>query len=120
VDALPGGADEVFRRAEADDAELLVPNIVAAETLYTVRKHDKVKGVSLSADAVDVAESLGTDVPVTVVDDRYEGTRRLVEYIDELSLHDAMVVVSHETYGTDAVLTKDPEIAEQASRAVWE
>jgi predicted nucleic acid-binding protein len=119
VDALPDGADELFRRAESDNVVLQVPNIAVAETLYTVRKRDKVKGVPLAADAEDVVEAIGPDVPVTVVEDGFNGTRRLPPYIDDLTLHDAMVVVSHEVNGTKAVITADGEISEYVD-TVWD
>jgi hypothetical protein len=37
----------------------------------------------------------------------------LVDTIDGSSLHDAMLVASHRAAGTDAVITRDPDIGDR-------
>lgn len=120
VDALPARADELFDRAEAGDVLLQIPPIALAETLYIVAHKDEIKGRVLNHDPADAREKLVTTGPLTVVDFGNVDFPAFIDCLDSLTLHDAMIVASHRTQDTDAVLTTDGELTDLGVSVVWE
>ena len=120
VDVLPSGADRVFERAEAGTALLQIPPIALAETLYIVEHKTKLTGRPLEHDPGAAREKLVTTGPVTVVEFGNADVTALLELLDSLTLHDAMIVASHRTQDTEAVITSDGEIATCGVETVWE
>jgi len=51
-------------------------------------------------------------MPVTVVEHGIEEIRVFVGIVDEYTIHDTMIVESHEVQETDAVITTDENIGE--------
>lgn len=119
VDSLPPSVDEMFRRAEAGDATLYLPTIAAIESLYRIHKRDEIAGVPIEADATEIVDRLETDLPLSVVDHGSDELSVQAPQIPELSIHDAMIVSSHERLETDAILSSDSVIAENAT-ILWE
>lgn len=112
VDALPDRADELFARAEAGNVLLQIPSIALAETLYVVAHSDEIKGRALNHAPGDARERLVTTGPLTVVESGNADFSAFIEALDSLTLHDAMVVASHRTQDTDAIVTTDGEMAD--------
>lgn len=57
-------------------------------------------------------------MPVTVVEHEIEEIRVFVGIIDEYTIHDTMVVESHEVQETDAITAMDGSISKRAP-TVW-
>ncbi|WP_247729659.1 type II toxin-antitoxin system VapC family toxin [Halovivax limisalsi] len=119
VDSLPPNVDEIFRRAEAGDATLYLPTIAAIESLYRIHKRDEIAGVPIGADATTIVDQLETNLPLTVVDHGSDELPVLAPRVPELSIHDAMIVSTHERLETDAILSSDAIIADNAT-VRWE
>ena len=118
VGRLPETVVELFERAAAGDCVIQVPAIAVIEALYKFDKRDTVAGVELTRPATDVPDLVAREMPVTVVEHGIEDIRVLAGIIDAYTIHDAMIVASHEVQETDAIVTTDETIGEQAS-TVW-
>lgn len=119
VGKLPRTTLDIFKAAAAGDAVIQVPSIAVIEALYKFDKRDTVSGVELSRPAEKVPELVNHEMPVTMVDTSMADISVLAENISEYSIHDAMVVASHETNDTDAIITTDTNIRERVP-TVWE
>lgn len=120
VDALPREADRIFARAEAGEAVIQAPSTALAEVLYSVGHDKSIRGVSLAGTPEDARRALVENGPVSVapVDDA-----ELIEYAQvesQFSIHDGLIVASHRTRGTDAIITTDGIIADANYPVVWE
>ncbi len=119
VDALPRAADRIFAEAEAGETIVQAPSTAIAEVLYAVSRDKDVRGVTLTGTPDDARQALVGNGPITVasVDDA-----ELAEYaqiVDELSIHDALIVASHRVRETDAIITSDGVIADAGYETVW-
>lgn len=119
VDALPRTADRIFAEAEAGETIIQAPSTAIAEVLYAVSRDKDVRGIVLTGTPDDARRALIGNGPVTIasVDDA-----ELVEYariVDELSIHDALIVASHRARETDAIITSDGVIADAGCETVW-
>lgn len=121
VDVLPPAAADVFRDALNGTAVIQLPLIAAAESLYIVRDRDLIAGHALRATPDDIVDGLGSFLPVTVVDAGLPDLQTLLPWMDTFprQVHDGLVIASHETNDTVAIITRDEEIQEQVP-TVWE
>ena len=120
VDALPRAADRLFAEAEAGETVLQAPSTALAEVLYSVGHDKSVRGITLTGTPEDARRALDENGPVSLapVDDG-----ELIEYAQvesEFSIHDGVIVASHRTRGTDAIITTDSVIADAGYPTVWE
>jgi predicted nucleic acid-binding protein len=120
VDALPDAADQVFAEAEAGETVIQAPSTALAEVLYSVSRDKDVRDVTLTGTPEDARQALVGNGPVSVapVDDA-----ELVEYarlVDDLSVHDGLIVASHRAQDTDAILTTDGAIRDAGYEIVWQ
>lgn len=125
LDILPERARAAVEDAESGDANLELPSIVLAETSYILRKREEIRGMSVEEvaepeDVRSVLDAIERESPIELVRTDYGELRRLAERMDEFSIHDAMIVASHERRGTDAILTKDGVIADSDVPIVWD
>jgi predicted nucleic acid-binding protein len=119
VDALPNRADRVFAEAEAGETVVQTPTTAVAETLYSVSRDKDVRGITLQGTPEQARQALVDTGPVTVS----SGDGELVEFaavVDELAIHDAMVVASHRATETDGIVTSDGVISEMGYETVWD
>src|SRR6056297_2049282 len=107
VGELPDAVLDVFKAAARGDAVVQVPNIAVVEALYKFDKRDTVSGVELTRPAEDVPRFVEEEMPVTVVATSMPEIRTLAGNLSDYSIHDAMVVASHEINETDAIITTD-------------
>lgn len=119
VDALPNRADRVFAEAEAGEAVIQAPGTAMAEVLYAVSRDKDVRGVSLSGTPEATRRALLTDSPVSLVPVADDELAEYARHVSEFSIHDGLVVASHRTRDTDAVLTSDGVIADSGVRTIW-
>lgn len=119
VDALPERADRLFAEAEAGQTLVQAPSTAVAEVLYSVSRDKDVRGVALSGRPEEARQALVGNGPVTVapVDDEL---REFATVVDEFSIHDGMVVASHRSNGTDAIITTDTVIRDSECPTVWD
>lgn len=119
VDALPERADRLFADAEAGQTLVQAPSTAVAEVLYSVSRDKDVRGVALSGRPEEARQALVGNGPVTVapVDDEL---REFATVVDEFSIHDGMVVASHRSNGTDAIITTDTVIRDSECPTVWD
>ena len=120
VDALPEAADRLFAEAEAGETVLQAPSTALAEVLYSVGHDESVRGVTLTGTPEDARRALVENGPVSLapVDDA-----ELIEYAQvesQFSIHDGLIVASHRSQGTDAIITTDGVIADADYPVVWE
>ncbi|WP_123538087.1 PIN domain-containing protein [Halosimplex salinum] len=120
VDALPEDADRVFAEAEAGETTIEAPSTALAEVLYAVSRDKNVRGVTLTGTPADAKQALLTDGPVSVAP---IGDEELAEYADliaEFSIHDALVVASHCSSESEAILTSDGVIRGTDFDTLWD
>lgn len=120
VDALPPAAAGVFQDALDGNAVIQLPTIAAAESLYIVRNRERVAGQDIQAGPDDVVDGLESYLPVTVVESNVSDLRAVLEWMDVFprQVHDALVIASHETNDTNAIVTRDEKISEHVP-TVW-
>lgn len=121
VDILPPAAAAVFRDALNGTAVIQLPTIAAAESLYIVRNRDQIAGHSLRATPDDIVDGLDSYLPVTVVDAGLPDLQALLAWMDTFprQVHDGLVIASHETNDTVAIITRDEKIQDHVP-TVWE
>lgn len=110
ADVLPDAADEAFARAERGTAVVEAPDVMFGEVFYRLRQGTNVSGIDLDLTPADGWRNLHLAGPVGVSAGGTATTAELVTTLDGLSLHDAMLVASHRATGTDAIISRDPDI----------
>jgi predicted nucleic acid-binding protein len=120
VDELGEGADRLYSQAERGEVIIELPGIAAAETLYRIQKGHPAKGVDLPGKAEEVATGIRNFLPVTLVETTVDDLDLIATDRGNLSLHDAMIVASHRTRETEAVITTDTDIDDHGAAVVWD
>jgi len=120
VNELGKEADRIYSRAERGEVVVELPGIAASETLYRIQKGHPANGVSLPGTAEDVVAGIRNFLPVTLVETTVEDLDLVASSRGSLSLHDAMIVASHRTRETEAVITTDTDIDEYGATVVWD
>jgi hypothetical protein len=125
LDILPEKTLAVVEEAEAGNARLEVPAIVLVETSYILQKRDEVRGIDVrdisgEEDIETVLTTIERGSPVELVETGYDEVRHVASRMTSFSIHDAMIVASHENRNTDAVLTKDGTIVDSDVPTLWD
>lgn len=120
VDGLPERADERFARAEAGTDVIHAPSTAVAETLYAVSRGEEVRGTQLSARPAAVQRALLTNGPLSLTSPDENELAAFSTIVDSFSIHDAMVVASHNARATDAIITNDAVIEDSGVPTLWE
>lgn len=110
VDVLPEAAEQAFSRAERGTAVVEAPDVVFGEVFYRLAGGTDVSGVDLDLTPAESWRSLHVNGPVTVASLDAASMTELLELVTDQSLHDAMLIAAHRTRGTDAIITRDPDI----------
>ncbi|MFB6179105.1 MAG: type II toxin-antitoxin system VapC family toxin [Halorientalis sp.] len=119
IDELGPASDELFSKAEQGDLVIELPMIAASETLYRIQRGHPAKGVELPGTAEDVVLGLRSFLPVTLVETTVDDLEHVAVARGTFSLHDAMIVASHRTRDTQAVITTDTTIDDEGIPVVW-
>lgn len=119
VDELGPESDALFADAEDGNVVIELPTIAATETLYRIQKGHPAKGVELPGTAEDVVAGLRSFLPVTLIETTTADLGHVAVSRGTFSLHDAMVVASHRTRDTEAVITTDTVIDDEGVAVVW-
>ncbi|MBB6644733.1 hypothetical protein [Halobellus ruber] len=120
VDFLPSEADRIFAGAEAGEIVLHVPGTALAEVLDSVSRDKDVRGVTLSGTPAETRRALVEEGPVTVAPTDGADLREYAAMVAEFNIHDALLVASHRSTDTDAIITTDAAIRDAGYETVWE
>lgn len=120
VDDLGSAANACYRRAERNDCVIELPAIAAIETLYRVERGHDLRGKGLTGTPEQVIEGLEAFLPVTVAETGFEEIRLIPDLVADMSIHDAMIVASYRTRGTEGVITTDTEIDDLGVSVIWD
>lgn len=119
VDALPQTADRIFAEAEAGETILQAPSTALAEVLYAVSRDKDVRGVTLTGTPEDARQALVGNGPISVASVDDAELAKYAQIVDELSIHNALIVASHRVQETDAIITSDGVIADAGYETIW-
>jgi predicted nucleic acid-binding protein len=120
ADKLPPRADKIFKRAEDEEAILVVPSIILGEAIFTLLKGRAVFGVKIPLEKLTTfLEVLETSRTVRLNDLTVSGWK-LITTIDLPELHDRIVVSTYLTSNSAAILTDDEEIQSLPNvKTIW-
>jgi len=119
----PQQVTDLFEKARQPSAEIVLelPHVAAAEVLYIIQgRPPSVAGSPLSKDADDVARAVATSIPVSVVGGNSSDVVELADWAGAFpsQVHDAMILSSHTTRDTEAIVTDDSKIDDHAD-TIW-
>lgn len=121
VDVLPAAAENVFSQAERGTAVVEAPDVVFGEVFYRLRGGTDISGVDLDLTPAESWRSLHVNGPVNVASLDAASMSELIPLVEEYSLHDAMLVANHTARGTDAIVTRDPDLGDVRNvTTVWD
>lgn len=109
---LPAEAEAVFSRAERGTVGVEAPAVVFGEVFCRLDGGTDVSGVDLDLTPAESWRSLHATGPVNVASLDAASMPELLELFNEQSLHDAMLIASHRARGTEAIITRDPDIGD--------
>jgi len=119
ADKLPHKSDEIFRLAEDGLVRIQVPEIAVGEIIYTILKGREVFGISIPKENIlSLLDVLETSKNIFIVNLTIDGWREVMR-IDLPDLHDRMIVATHVTTDSQALLTDDEEIRELNVEVIW-
>jgi predicted nucleic acid-binding protein len=119
VDALPQRADRIFAEAEAGETVIQAPSTALAEVLYSVSRDKDVRGVTLTGTPEEARQALVGNGPVSVAPVADEELAEYARIVDEFTIHDALIVASHQVRETDAIITTDGTVRDAGFETVW-
>ncbi|WEL17292.1 Microcystin degradation protein MlrC, contains DUF1485 domain [Halorhabdus sp. SVX81] len=120
VDALPARADRLFAEAEAGETVIHAPSTALTEVLYAVAHDKNVRGVRLTGTPEETREALVGSGPISIAPIDEPALSEYTRIVDEVSIHDGLVVASHRASDTEAIITTDGAIREAGCDTVWE
>jgi predicted nucleic acid-binding protein len=110
IDDLPEKADQIFQKAENDEITLILPSIALGEIIYTILKKKEVFGKIIPLEKISIIlEIIRDSESICLKDMNLECWKKLLE-IQIPELHDRMIVATHLTYNSTAIITNDNEI----------
>lgn len=118
ADKLPENAERIFRMAEDDEAKIQVPSIAVGEVLYTISKGKDVFGVEVPIEKISlILDVLEYSKNMFIADLSPSGWRKALE-LKLPELHDRMIVATHLTTDSEALITDDDEI-QKVTKTIW-
>lgn len=116
-DDLPRAADEVFRRAEAGRAVILVPAIVIAEFIYTALKGR----LKVPDPKAVIVELLGDLESAPYLRQAEVALKAWQSFLDSNvpELHDKIIYSIASFNAADGIITNDPEIKASGFPTIW-
>ena len=120
ADKLPHKSNEIFKQAESGSVRIQVPEIAVGEVIYTILKGREVFGVNIPVKKISqLLDVLEASKNMFIVNLSISGWREVME-IDLLDLHDRMIVSTHLTTDSQALLTDDGKIGElKEVEVIW-
>ncbi len=120
ADKLPPKSNEIFKQAENELVRIQVPEIAVGEVICTILKGKEVFGVSVPLKKISLLlDVLEASKNMFIVNLSINGWRKVIE-IDLPDLHDRMIVATHLTTASQALLTDDDKIGElKGVEVIW-
>ncbi len=120
ADKLPPKSNEIFKQAENELVRIQVPEIAVGEVICTILKGKEVFGVSVPLKKISLLlDVLEASKNMFIVNLSINGWRKVIE-IDLPDLHDRMIVATHLTTDSQALLTDDDEIGKlKGVEVIW-
>ena len=120
ADKLPHKSNDIFKQAENELVRIQVPEIAVGEVIYTILKGKEVFGVSVPVKKLlaflDVLEASKN---MSIVNLSITGWRKVIK-IDLPDLHDRMIVATHLTTDSQALVTDDDKIGKlNGVEVIW-
>ena len=120
ADKLPHKSNDIFKQAENELVRIQVPEIAVGEVIYTILKGKEVFGVSVPVKKIlaflDVLEASKN---MSIVNLSITGWRKVIK-IDLPDLHDRMIVATHLTTDSQALVTDDDKIGKlNGVEVIW-
>jgi hypothetical protein len=120
VDGLPAESDRLFAEAEAGEIVIQAPGTALTESLYSVSRDKDVRGMTLTGTPEEARQALVVDGPISIAPFAGPEMAEYAVIADDYGIHDAVVVASHHTQDTEAVITTDGVIRDSDVRTVWD
>ncbi len=118
ADNLPTKADNIFKKAEKKEIQLLLPSIALAEVLYTMYKGKEIFGKQIPTEKIDlIFQILQNGKMIQLVSTNLDAWR-IFHKINIPELHDRMIVTTYHYFKAIGIVTNDPEIKEHAP-SIW-
>lgn len=118
VDALPGAADDVFRRAEQGIDVLEAPTVTIGEAIWATVNKNEIAGKSVDTTANAVLRGLVHDGPVVVTETDEQELAMAGSLLGHHTLHDALLIANHRVRGAEAIVTNDGQFGGETT--LWE
>jgi len=112
ADKLPKKADEIFRRAEKKEIELLLPSIALGETLYTIIKGKLIFGEEIPFEKIDLIFQVLKNGEIFELVDLNLDAWYIFHGLNIPELYDRMIAATFYYYKASGLITNDPEISE--------
>ena len=120
ADKLPRKSNEIFKQAENGLVRIQVPEIAVGEVIYTILTGREVFGVSVPLKRISVfLDVLEASKNMFIVNLSITGWRKVIK-IDLPDLHDRMIVATHLTTDSQALVTDDDKIGKlNGVEVIW-
>ena len=120
ADKLPHRSNDIFEQAENELVRIQVPEIAVGEVIYTILKGKEIFGVSVPVKKISLLlDVLETTRNMFIVNLSIDGWREVIES-DLPDLHDRMIVATHLTTDSQALLTDDDKIGKlKGVEVIW-
>ena len=120
ADKLPYKSNDIFKQAENELVRIQVPEIAVGEVIYTILKGKEVFGVSVPLKKISVfLDVLEASKNMSIVNLSITGWRKVIK-IDLPDLHDRMIVATHLTTDSQALVTDDDKIGKlNGVEVIW-
>lgn len=118
TDSLPIKANEIFEKAENDEIVVILPSIALGEIIYTILKKKEIFGKIIPLEKISsIFEIIRDSESIFLKDMNLECWKNLLN-IPIPELHDRMIVATHLTYQSKAIITNDHEIS-SVTDTIW-
>ena len=119
VDKLPKRADKVFRDAEVNKVQLIIPSICIGEFIYIILKQRNIFNKTPPVDSIDMLfdmmeQSENIKYSVLALE-----SWKAIPTIDIPELHDRIIVATYLQEKAEAIITNDLEIG-RVAKTIWD
>ncbi|MHA2365586.1 MAG: PIN domain-containing protein [Candidatus Hodarchaeales archaeon] len=102
--------DKIFRKAESNEARMLVPSIVIGESIYIILKERNIFGILIPREKINYILDVLYQSPIfSIVDLTKDGWKYFLDS-NIRGLHDRMIVSTCKQVSVKILITKDEEI----------
>ncbi|HME51754.1 MAG TPA: PIN domain-containing protein [Candidatus Lokiarchaeia archaeon] len=118
ADVLPTAADALFKQAENNEIDLVLPSIVLGETLYTIYKGKEIFGKVIPLEKVDLILDLLRSSDVLQLVDMNVTCWEIFHDLKTPELHDRMIIATFKHLGCEGIITNDPDMKQEVN-TIW-